>query len=234
MNNDSTSKQSAAPQPKFGWLKILGIIVVATIISTAVAVWAVSYYFFPKEFKPVTLSVKEEQVLDEKLERLDAFQKPQILRQKQVSPPPAIDAPLEPERYREDDAAREIVLSEKELNALLAKNTDLARKLAIDLSDDMASAKLLIPLDEDFPFLGGQTLKVAGGMALAYRDGKPIVALSGISIWGVPLPNAWLGNIKNVDLVKEFGDKDGFWSAFAAGVEDIKIDEGSLRIKLKE
>ena len=229
MENNPAKLQPPAAKAHFGWLKILGIVLVATTIATAVALWAVTHYIFPKEFKPVTLSAKEEQVLEEKLERLDAFQKPQITR-KQPTP----GAPLEPERYSEKKATREIVLSEKELNALLAKNTDLAKKLVIDLSDGLASAKLLLPLDEDFPFLGGKTLKVAGGMVLAYREGKPIVALTGISIWGVPLPNAWLGNIKNVDLVGEFGDKGGFWGAFAAGIEDIKIAEGNLKIKLKE
>ncbi len=49
---------------------------------------------------------------------------------------------------------------------------------------------------------------------------------------GVPIPNAWLGNIKNVNLVSEFGDR-GFWNAFADGVEDIQIQEGELYIKLR-
>lgn len=218
-------------QSHFGWFKILVIVVIATTIATAVTVWAISHYIFPKEFKPVTLSTQEAQVLDQKLERLDSFQTPLIPR-KPLSP--AADSSLEPERYSEKGATRAIVLSEKELNALLAKNTDLAKKLAIDLSDDLASAKLLLPLDDDFPFLGGQTLKVAAGLALAFREGKPIIALKGVSIWGVPLPNAWLGNIKNVDLVREFGDTDGFWGTFAAGIDDIKIEEGNLRIKLKE
>ena len=142
--------------------------------------------------------------------------------------------PLRPQPYKENASKREIVLSEKELNALLARNTDLAKKLAIDLSDDLASAKLLLPMDEDFPLLGGKTIKVQAGLELSYADGKPIVMLKGVSIFGVPLPNAWLGNMKNVDLVKEFGDKKGFWNSFAAGIGKIEIAEGQLRIHLKE
>ena len=141
---------------------------------------------------------------------------------------------LVPERYSEEGASREIVLTERELNALLAKNTDLATRLAIDLSEDLASAKLLIPLDEDFPIFGGKTLKVTAGLELAYADSRPIVALRGISVWGVPLPNAWLGNIKNVDLVREFGGEKGFWKAFSDGVEEIKVSEERLKIRLKE
>jgi len=232
IDKETSNLNSSATASRFGWLKVLGIVVIATIIATVITVWAVTYYIFPNELKPVTLSAKEEQILNAKIERLNSVQKTRVTRNRQSRSTGEI--PLAPERYSEEASSREIVLSEKELNALLAKNADLAKKLAIDLSDDLASAKLLLPLDKDFPFLGGKTLKVTAGLELAYADGKPIVALKGVSIWGVPLPNAWLGNLKNVDLVKEFGGNEGFWNAFAAGVDDVKIKEGSLRVKLKE
>lgn len=232
MDENTAHIKPASAGARLGWLKILGIVLLATTIATTVSVWAVSRYLFPSEFKPVSLSVQEEQVLEHKLERLDSVKKPRAARRQ--LPETTSAEPLTALRYSEENVSREIILSEKELNALLARNTNLARKLAIDLSEDLASARLLIPLDEDFPFLGGRTLKVSAGMSLAYREGRPVVALSGVSLWGVPLPNAWLGNLKNVDLVREFGDKDGFWSSFAAGVEEIEIAEGRLRIALKE
>lgn len=216
-----------SPRPRLGWLKLTGIILLSTVIATAAAVWAVTYILFPGEFRPVTLSAREEKRLEEKLQRLDSLGKP---RGKQA----AAATPLQPERYTETDATRTLELSERELNALLAKNTDLARKLAIDLADDLASAKLLIPLDEDFPILGGKTLKVSAGVELAYAEGRPIVVLKGVSIWGTPIPNAWLGNLKNVDLVREFGGEEGFWKSFAAGVDYVRVEEGRLQIRLKE
>ncbi len=232
INKDTSNLNSSSKTMRFGWLKLLGIVVTATIIATVIAVWAVKYYIFPNELKPVTLSTKEEQILNAKIERLSSVQKTRVTQNRQ--PGSTGEIPPVPERYSEEASSREIVLSEKELNALLAKNPDLAKKLAIDLSNNLASATLLLPLDKDFPLGGDKTLKVTAGLELAYADGKPIVALKGVSIWGVPLPNAWLGNLKNVDLVKEFGVNKGFWNAFAAGVDDIKIKEGSLRIKLKE
>ena len=75
-------------------------------------------------------------------------------------------------------------------------------------------------MDEDFPVLGGQVLKVRAGMELAYRDGRPSVVLKGLTLMGVPMPNAWLGGIKDIDLVKEFGGAAGFWKSFADGVEN--------------
>ncbi|MBN2254591.1 MAG: arginine N-succinyltransferase, partial [Deltaproteobacteria bacterium] len=144
------------------------------------------------------------------------------------------EPPLEPEPYSEDGARREIEFSEREVNAILARNTDLAQKLAIDLSDDLISAKLLVPMEKDFPMLGGKTMRVTAGVKLAYKNSRPVVVLKGISVMGVPVPNAWLGNMKNVDLVREFGTEQGFWKAFADGVEDIHVEDGRLVVKLKE
>ena len=214
------------------WLRTLGIVVVACVVSTLVALTAVYFYLFPAPFKPVNLSNREEQVLEQKLERLDSMQRTPSLHKDRLQPDR--DKDLQPERYTENDANREIILTERELNALLAKNTDLASKLAIDLSEDLASAKLLIPLDEEFPILGGKTLKVTAGLEMSYRDQRPVVMLRGISLWGVPFPNAWLGNMKNVDLVQEFGDQKGFWKSFADGIDEVKISDGQLRVRLRE
>ncbi len=232
--NINTSQPPPPPQPANGhsWLKIFGIVVVACVVSTLVALIAVYFYLFPGPFKPVELSAKEEQVLERKLDHLDSMQRRPALHKNRSNH--GATGSLQPEKYTESDADREIILTEREINALLAKNTDLAEKLVIDLSDDLASAKLRIPLDEDLPVFGGQTLKVAAGLEMSYRGERPVVALRGISLWGVPIPNAWLGNIKNVDLVQEFGNERGFWKAFADGVDEIEITDGQLRVKLKE
>lgn len=106
--------------------------------------------------------------------------------------------------------------------------------MAIDLSDDLISAKLLVPVDEDFPVLGGKILRVRTGVVFAYGKGKPVVILKGITVMGVPIPNAWLGGIKNINLIEEFGADTGFWKTFSDGVEDIRVEEGLFKLKLKE
>ena len=81
--------------------------------------------------------------------------------------------------------------------------------------------------------MAGRTVRVNGGAEVAYLNGKPVVAIKGVSLMGVPVPNAWLGNLKDVDLVQQFGDQ-GFWQAFAAGVDAMQVREGRLDIRLKE
>ena len=82
--------------------------------------------------------------------------------------------------------------------------------------------------------MAGRTLWVRGGAGIAYRNGQPVVMLKGVSLMGVRIPNAWLGNLKNVDLVQEFSGNDGFWQAFAAGVQEITVRDGEIHIRLKE
>jgi len=50
----------------------------------------------------------------------------------------------------------------------------------------------------------------------------------------MPIPNAWLGGFKNIDLIKEFGQNEGFWKAFSEGVEEMHAEEGRFMVKLKE
>lgn len=232
MNTDSQSS-SASPQPSHfsGW-QVATFVLLAILLTLGLTIWIGYQTLFPGEFTPVTLNAREQRILDEKIQNLEALQdRPAV---KHPSRPAAGAAPLKPEPYSEAGASREISLSEKELNALIATNTDLASRLAIDLSDDLASAKLLVPVDPTAPILGGKTIKLTAGVELRYAEGKPVVVLKGVSIWGVPLPNAWLGGMKNIDLVREFGAEPGFWRAFAEGVEEIEVKEGRVRIRLKE
>ena len=80
----------------------------------------------------------------------------------------------------------------------------------------------------------GKLVRINAGFEMRHDEArKPVVVLRGVSIMGVPLPNAWLGNMKNIDLVEEVGEP-GFWNSFAAGVEDLQIREGEIYVLLRE
>ncbi len=115
----------------------------------------------------------------------------------------------------------------------MTTNTDLANKPVIDLSENLASAKFLMPLDESFSVPGGKTLKVTAGVELLYRNNKPIVIVKGISVWGVFIPGAYFGGIKNVDLIYEFGES-GFWKSFANGLDDLNVLDGEIHINIRK
>lgn len=217
------------------WSQIFMIVLFTMLITIGGTYWVLKTYIFATSFTPVELNEKEEKSLNEKLLSI-GFLSDTPINKNDSTIDEEIDHEgfLKPESYTEQNASRKITFTERELNALLAKNTDLAQKLAIDLASNLVSAKLLIPLEEDFPILGGKTLRVNAGVGVAYQNDKPYIALKGLSIMGVPIPNAWLGGIKNVDLVDEFGIDPGFWKSFSEGVKNIQVTDGKIFIKLKE
>jgi hypothetical protein len=225
---DEINANEQGQKKRLSGIKIFFLVIVIAVVTSILTVWLFTLYFFPKQFKPVELSKSESQSLSDKLDRLDPTAR------SKTDPAGKNGKALIPEKYSEDATSRHITFSERELNALLAKNTDLAEKLAIDLSNNLASAKLILPLDPDLPILGGKTLKLNAGLELRYEDSKPVVMLRGISLWGAPIPNSWIGGIKNVDLVKEFGGESGFWKAFSEGIEFIRVEDGKLSVQLKE
>jgi len=229
--NENITKP-VAKKFRFSFLQVMGIVALVMIITALLSAWWVKHYIYASKFTPIVLTAKERKVLDFKLVKLEASTKKDlsISKKKRVEK----GAPLEPEAYSEEGAKREISLTERELNALIANNPEVAQGVAIDLSDNLISVKLVIPMDEELPVLGGKTLRLNLGIILGYEHGKPIVALKGVSLGGIPVPNAWLGNLKNKNLIKEFGDEDGFWKLFSEGVADLKVKKGHILIKLKE
>ncbi len=209
---------------------VVWIVLGTVLVTVALTWWALRTYLYARPFEPVQLTPKEEVRLDAKLRALG------------YDPAPANGSGrgesdqqwLRPEAYREEAGKRTLFFTERELNALIANNRDLARRVAVDLSDDLISVRALIHVDPDFPILGGKTLRVSSGVELAFRNGRPVVQLRGVSLMGVPIPGAWLGGLKNVDLIQEFGDAGGFWEAFAKGVEDVQVEDGRLKVTLRE
>ena len=201
----------------FSSAQVALIALVTAVLTVAVAFFVLRAYVFPAEIKPVELTGPEQQQLDRKLGQLGWH--------------PELGAP---EPYSEAGADREIVLTEREISALLADDPELGRRVAIDLSADLVSAKMLVAVPPDFPVMPGRNIRVDAGFEVRLDDsGKPVVALRGVSVMGIPVPNAWLGNLKNVDLVTRVGD-EGFWNTFAAAVEDVRVRDGEVFVRLRE
>lgn len=234
MTAETQQIENSSRSGGFRGIHILWIVLATIALTVAVTFWVVRTYIYAKDFKPVELSVNEQQTLNTKLKVLGYDPGPGSGSQADAASRETDEQWLRSERYSEAGAKREVRFSERELNAMVANNRDLARKLSLDLGDDLVSARLLVPVDQDFPILGGKTLRVSTGVEMAFRDEKPVVILKGVSIMGIPIPNAWLGGLKNIDLISEFGDERGFWSGFAGGVENIRVEEGQLKVQLKE
>jgi hypothetical protein len=231
MTGQQSRQESEKQKFHFGCLHVIGLIALVIVLTTLFTAWWVKHNIYASPLAPTRLNTKEQQVFEAKMAKLEdaALQAPPA-----ITPTPDPDTPLQPEPYNEDDASREIRLTEKELNAMLAEDPEQATRVAIDLADDLISLTMLVPLDEDFPLIGGTTLRIRAGATLRYEDSKPVVAIRGVSIGGIPLPGAWWGDIKNKNLVEEFSGTGGFWDQFAKGIENVQVREGHLLLQLKE
>jgi len=119
MDENNNSVASKTTKKRFGCLQVLGLIVIAVIITAGVTILVFKTYFFPSEFKPVTLNPAEEKVLAAKLENLNSMGAGVTSHRnddpKNSSKPDRFDptAPLEPEPYSEKGIKREIGFTEK-------------------------------------------------------------------------------------------------------------------------
>lgn len=224
--------ENSREKKRYSGKQMLGMTAGAMVITAAVVLFIVSQVFAPRPFTPVVLSSVEKETLTQKLDRLETGGQGRKSSYP-AAQSPGDSGPLVPEPYSEKNADRTIRFSEREINSLLAHNTNLAQRVAVDLAPDLLSIKLLVPVDPDFPVLGGKIIRLKAGAELRY-DQKPVIIFRGLSIMGVPMPKAWLGGLKDVDLINEFGSEQGFWKAFADGVESLKIIEGNLEVTLRE
>lgn len=79
--------------------------------------------------------------------------------------------------------------------------------------------------------VGGRRLKARARFLVSNTPGRAALVLDDVTIWGVSLPNDWLGGLKGRDLLTGMlGTKGGG----VAGVEEFRIEPGRLLIRLSE
>ena len=155
--------------PRRTWLRILGILAACVLVAALLSAWWVKSNLYASPFDPTALTDKEQQVLDAKLDRLQRNMASEPKASAARDAAKKSEGRLAPQPYTEEAARRELRLTEKELNALVAKDEFAAQRVAIALSTDLISVKLVVPVDEEFPILGGKTLRLNCGVTLRYR-----------------------------------------------------------------
>lgn len=224
MNNDSTVKPTGAPASGGSWKKkmliVLAVILVCCGLTAAATAWWVKRNVYASPLHPVSLTQAEQKVFDEKIGVLTG----------------ASEAPKDgktPEQ-RAAEAKRTLVVTDKEINAFLAKQ-GIGEQVKVELTDGNIEATALVPVDKDVPLFGGKILRLK--LALTGKmgeDQKPAFRVTDISLGGVPLPNAWLGDLKGVNLLASNVESDPVVKRFLAGIREFEIKGGSIRVLLNE
>lgn len=199
----------------FPWRGLfLGLVAVLLILG---GLW----WWFTRPIQPVVLSPEEITAVEAKLAVLE-------------NPPSAPPAP-EPPEDREpvyQAGAKEILLTEREINGLLNHNTDLGKSLRFELGTGVVLARFETDLDPDLPLLGGRRFRARARFLISEASGRPSFIVDDLTIWGISLPNAWLGKIKGRNLLEEILGADP--QEHLPGVQSFAIEPGKIIIRLQD
>ncbi|TLD68234.1 hypothetical protein FEM03_23795 [Phragmitibacter flavus] len=208
--------QSAAPsvQARSGWKQKLLIVSCVffgvTGVGAASAAWWYQYNLNTPSFKPVQLSLAEQKEVAEKIAALENEPEP-------------------------SDPAKTIILNEREINGYLEQQ-GFGETVKVNINKSGLGATILAPVDESVPLFGGRTLRLKVAFNTQLNEDKRFaLSLADVSVSGISLPNAWLGNIKGLNLLD--GESNGEIAglrAFAAGVKSLNMRNGEMRLVLND
>lgn len=213
--------QPASIAPRSSWKKkaliVTGIVFGTATLTIAGTAWWVKRNIYASPFTPVALSATEQSALDQKLE---------VLKQSGT----AEAAPVDPEV-----AKRTLTITDREINAFLEQQ-GLGEQVKVSLHNGGGTATFLLPMSSDGVPGSGPTLRISVSLgAKMDQDKKFALSISDVSVGGVPLPNAWLGNMKGLNMLADAPiSDDPALKAFVAGIRDFSIRSGQLSVVLNE
>lgn len=199
-------------------LIVVGVVMGCCGVVAAAASWWVSRNLYASAAKPVMLSVAEAQDLQGKLDRLAAA------GGTVAEVEPTATAPAHPA----------LTLSERDINGFLAQN-GWGENVKVALTEGNIVADVIVPMEHDAIVLGGKTLRLKVSLGLRMgSDHRPIMELNELSLGGIPLPNAWLGGLKGVNLLASEISADPAAQNFASGVHGLTVNNGEIRLELND
>jgi hypothetical protein len=223
LDNTAMNKPTPVSSTKRRFLIAAAVILGTAGLAVAGSAWWVKRNVYASSFTPVALTSSEQSALTQKMETLSAA---------------ATKSPEEAAaeaKAAEELAKRTLTLSDREINAKLAEQ-GLGEQVKVEFGNGDAAITTLVPVDKEVPFIGGTTLRLRFSFNAKMGDDKKFaMSLKDVSVGGVPMPNAWLGQLKGVNLFTEsqFSNEPAL-KAFAAGIRDFSLSSGAMQIVLNE
>ncbi len=92
------------------------------------------------------------------------------------------------EDFQESDQVNELVLTEEDINALIADNPVIAGKTFVNIDEDQLSAQGSVPL-EGIPFFSGRYLNGSFSIALSVENDQLLASITDFDFAGQELPD---------------------------------------------
>ncbi len=106
--------------------------------------------------------------------------------------------------------------------------------MRIEFAKDAVNAYLAVPIPKDFPIGGGKMFRARGRFRVSLGNGgQPYAVIEDVTVFGLSLPNAWLGGLKGQNLIGEaMGERKG--SPALRGIKNLRIEPGAMVLELED
>jgi hypothetical protein len=137
------------------------------------------------------------------------------------------------EALESQTVARELSLSDTDLNALLAEQKDLKDRVLVRLEGDRVKGRISLPLQDVGPFkLQGRYLNGEATFRVALADGSLAVTLEDVNVKGNPLPAVVMNELKKKNLAADIL-RNPEAAETIARFASVQVQDGRLVLKNK-
>jgi hypothetical protein len=222
-----------APTPmptrkKRRWL-LYTFLTFCTLALMVVASVALTVWWLQRPIKPVVLSATEKAAVEAKVEYLTGGARSNGVAVSGAAADESLvlDPPYQP-------GAKVLTLTDREINGLLNANTDLGQNIRLEFARDAINAYFAVPVPQDSPIAAGRMIRARGRFSLSFSNGElPRAVLEDITVFGLSLPNAWLGGLKGENLLAEvMGKREG--QPLLPGLKSLQLRPGALVIEVED
>jgi len=123
----------------------------------------------------------------------------------------------------------ELVLSARDLNALISRQPDLQGKLLVTIEDGQVGGEVSIPL-ETLPGGEGRFLNAHVSLAVELRDQELFVAITNATVKGAPLPKILLAALGNENLAAELNQHPMIKSRLQQ-LDSLTVEDDSIVLR---
>ena len=192
-------------------LIFLGILLLVVLATVGLTVWWVTH---KHDIKAVDLTPPEEVMLEEKVIMLSGEKPEKTLGD--------LERPDLPEGA--------IEFTEREINGVVSDNEGLRERVYIDLHPGRIEVKMNYEMPDEAEFFPGKTLRANIFLKVELQAEHLELRIQKFTISGFSVPSAWMGDLKNVDLMDEFLGGSDFAKAFARGLKTLEVGEDYIRV----
>lgn len=125
-------------------------------------------------------------------------------------------------------AAQPLILTDEEINALIARDPELSGKVYVTIEGDEITGQVSIPLEAlPLPGVKGRYLNGSATIKASLKNDRLFVTAESIKVQGKPLPEEFMSSFRQENLAKN-AMNDPEIAEVMAKLERIEIEDGKV------